>query len=354
MKEKTTMKLRKLVTTLLIFAPLGPSAATQAPSPAGTGELFNADTPLALDIVMERQALCPRLDRSQCPDASATLVYRDTLGTEHQVTARVRLRGRWKQENGNCQFPALFVFFSGVDDDPLFAGQDMLPLTTHCRRQKEYEQNVLKEFLGYRILNLLTEKSLRVRLVRVSYLTPGAHSKPVVRYGFFSEHFRSMARRHGGEVWKTDQFNPLEADPFETALVDLFQFMIGNTDWSSIYGHNIVVIRDQTGTPTAVPFDLDFAGLVNARYAGPPPNLPLKSVRQRLYRGICRADVDWEQLFHYFEGKREAIMALLDEVPGLSSRQRDRSASYLADFYKLMHNPKLRQKKIIAACRGRS
>ena len=301
---------------------------------------------------MERKALCRRPNQHDCSDTPATLVYRDAQGTEHSVAASVRVRGRWKPENGNCRFPALFVFFPPMDGNPLFAGQEMLPLTTHCQPQKEYEQFVLKEFLGYRILNLLTDKSLRVRLVRVNYLTPDSRSKPMIRYGFFSEHFRSMARRHDAEVWQTNKFNPIDGDPFEAALIDLFQFMIGNTDWSSIYGHNIVVIRDRAGKPTAVPFDLDFAGLVNASYAGPPPNLPLRSVRQRLYRGMCRADIDWAQLFGYFEGKREAIMALLDDVPGLSNRHRKRATNYLRDFYELLDTPKLRKRKIIAACRG--
>ena len=351
------MNLRRLIVMLLIFPPLGLSAAIQELDPAGGGgepPLFSGNVPLALDFIMEKKALCRRPDRKPCPDAPATLVYRDAQGTEHRVAANVRVRGRWKRENGNCRFPALFVFFSAVDEDSLFTGHDMLPLTTHCQPNKEYEQYVLKEFLGYRILNLLTDKSLRVRLVKLSYQTPGARTKPVVRYGFFTEHFHSMARRHNAEVWKPKKFNPLEADPFDAALVALFQFMIGNTDWSSIYGHNVVVIRDRFGLPTPVPFDLDFSGLVNARYAGPPPNLPLSSVRQRLYRGMCRTDTDWGQLFRYFEGKREAIMALLEEVPALSKQHRKRAANYLTDFYKLLDTPTMRQQRIIAACRGQA
>lgn len=346
------MKPNQLATTLLLIL-LGPWAAGQELRPGDGSSLFADNAPLAIDFVMDQSLLCRAPNRSNCPDAPATIVYKDKLGVEHRVAVRVRIRGRWKPENGNCRFPALFVFIDTTQNDPLFAEHDVLPLTTHCQPRKEYEQYLLKEFLGYRILNQLTAKSLRVRLVRVAYSSPGASKQPVVRYGFFIEHFSAMARRHGAKIWRPEKFNPLDADPFEAAIVSLFQFMIGNTDWSIVYGHNIVVIRDQHGLPTPVPFDLDFAGLVNARYAGPPPNLPIRSVRQRLYRGMCRSNVDWAEVFGYFGYKRESIMTLVTEIPGMSDQHRRRATSYVAEFYKLLDNPKLRKKRIINACRGK-
>ena len=74
---------------------------------------------------------------------------------------------------GALHHPPLFVSFGDeTARGTLFEGQTMLPLTTHCRDSSSYEQYVLKEYLAYRIYNLLTDKSLRVRLARVRTATP--------------------------------------------------------------------------------------------------------------------------------------------------------------------------------------
>ena len=331
--------------SLIAAVPAGIDATVRESS------LFEQDAPLKLDFVMDKDALCRR-PTDDCDDAPAELHYTDTSG-RHRVAANIRVRGRWKPDNGNCRFPALFVFFSQqASSDPVFAGQDMLPLTTHCQTRRQYEQYVLKEYLAYRIFNVLTDKSLRVRLASISYREPGDSSDSLVRYGFFTEHFRSMARRHAAELWQPKKFDPFHGDAFELAVMDLFQFMIGNTDWSAIYQHNIVLIRDRSGLPTAVPFDLDFSGLVAAEYAGPSPNLRLKSVKQRMFRGICRPDTDWQRLFAHFQSKRAEISALVHQVPDLAGKHRKRAAGYLDRFYKILDDPKQREKKIVSACRG--
>ena len=160
-----------------------------------------------------------------------------------------------------------------------------------------------------------------------------------------------MADRHDAKVSQETKFNPFDSDAFDAGITDLFQFMIGNTDWSSIFLHNVVVVRTRSGIPIAVPFDLDFAGLVNASYAGPPPNLQIRSVKNRIFRGICRPDIEWSRLFEHFAHKRAAIMALVDHVPDLSRKHRNRVADYLTGFFELLDNSKQRKKKISNACR---
>ena len=51
----------------------------------------------------------------------------------------------------------------------IFEGQDKFRVVTHCRDRDEYEENVLEEYLAYRIYALLTEISFRVRLARITY-----------------------------------------------------------------------------------------------------------------------------------------------------------------------------------------
>ena len=175
---------------------------------------------------------------------------------------------------------------------------------------------MLKEHLAYRIYNALTDKSLRTRLARVTYHDTSGRTESLTRYAFFVEHFDSLAKRHDAVVWKPERFDVLDADPVEMATLDVFEYMIGNTDWSAVFNHNVVLIRDAAGRATAVPYDFDFSGLVDAEYASVAPQLPIRNVTQRWFRGVCRPDTDWPHVFSAFQERRGAIEQLARARPG--------------------------------------
>jgi hypothetical protein len=152
-------------------------------------------------------------------------------------------------------------------------------------------------------------------------------------------------------MWETPRLNPAQTDSMEMATMELFQYMIGNTDFSSLGQHNIVLLRTSEGRVTTLPFDFDFSGLVNAKYAGPDPRLPLQSNRQRLYRGFCHPDLDWDELFQRFIDKKVQVFELLDSTPGLTRRAQKSTRKFLHEFYEILDSPKLRQKNIVDACR---
>jgi hypothetical protein len=137
----------------------------------------------------------------------------------------------------------------------------------------------------------------------------------------------------------------------EMATMELFQYMIGNTDFSSLGQHNMVLLRSKDGEVSPLPFDFDFSGLVAAKYAGPDPRLPLQSNRQRLYRGFCHPSLDWDELFQKFIDRKADVFELLDSTPGLTKRAQKSTRKYLNDFYEILDSPKLRQKNIVGACR---
>jgi AAA family ATP:ADP antiporter len=344
------LPLRTAVMTCLLG---GVVLALPAASKADQDGLFTADEPLRMDFVMDMRALCRNPERKQCEDVPATLVYWTDTGEERRVEARVRVRGRWRRANGKCSLPALFLYFSATSTaGTVFEGQDMLPLTTHCQNGKRrYDQLVLKEYLAYRLYNLFTDKSLRVRLAHITYRDASGRKKPMERYGFFTEHFDSLAQRQAAEVWKPERFDPLLANPMELATMDLFQYMIGNTDWSALAGHNVMHIRDAEGIATAVPFDFDFSGLVDAPYAGPNPKLPLRNVKERLYRGFCNPGTDWAALFTEFQRRQGQISGLIEEVPDLTKREIRVMTRYVERFFEVVASGKQRQRNIVEACR---
>ena len=303
-----------------------------------------------MELVFDVRALCRNPERAACPDLPATLVYRDALDQERRVTVALRTRGRYRADTVQCELPALFVFFTGDTRDTLFAGENMLPLTTHCARSAGYEQYLLKEYWAYRIYETLASKSLRVRLVHMTYRDAAGRLEPIERYAFFTEHFESLARRHGATVRPKGDFDPRTADPAQVATFDLFQYAIGNTDWSSVKGHNVLLV-ESGGLVTPVPFDFDFSGLVNAEYASVSPELSISSVRQRVFRGVCNPATDWDAAFAHFAVLHEDILRLADEIPGLEPRQRARAAEYLEGAFATFASPQRRQTLIVDACR---
>jgi hypothetical protein len=337
----------------VLVAPLSwavPPALEAAPAPAGPAPgVFDRDEPLELGLYADLKSLCHDPDRQGCTDLPATLVYAED-GVERSVQVSLHSRGRFRSASGGCELPALFVYFTGESSGTLFAGEKMLPLTTHCRQGAQYEQYVVKEYLAYRIYNALTDKSLRARLARVTYHDASRRGEPLVRYAFFTEHFDSLARRADAVVFKPERFDLLEADANEIATFDLFEYMIGNTDWSAVFRHNVMLIRDAAGRPTAVPYDFDFSGLVDAEYATVAPQLPIHDVKQRVFRGLCRPDTDWDRAFASFAQRRAAIYALLD-AQALDGAARAQARRYVDGFFAVLDSPARRDREVVAACR---
>ena len=116
-------------------------------------------------------------------------------------------------------------------------------------------------------------------------------------------------------------------------------------------GHNVLRVENNAGLVTPVPFDFDFSGLVDAEYAGVAPQLPIRNVRQRLFRGVCHPETDWETAFAHFAARREDVLKLADEIPGLEPRQRRAAVEYLEGAFATFASPERRQALIVGACR---
>lgn len=314
--------------------------------------LFASDETLELGMELDFGDLCLNPEAGDCAKARAVILYRDDDGSQRRLDVRLKTRGRWRKDTGNCAFPALFIDFDGTDTaDTPFAGQDVLPFTSHCQHfRKEYHAYTLLEFLAYRYYNLLTDDSVRVRLARIAYRDTGSRRR-YVRYGFFSEHFGHMGERIGAEWFEPDELDPRATDAMALARLSLFQYMIGNLDWSVVIPHNVALFRRASGEVVAAPFDFDYAGLVDAEYAAPPKFMNLRSVRIRRYRGFCRPEIEWDRLFAGFEAIRPAVLGLLSEQEGLERGSRRRGRYFLNQFYDTLDSPRKREERIIDACR---
>jgi hypothetical protein len=253
----------------------------------------------------------------------------------------VALRMRGKSRAIFCGFPPLRLDFAPESvEGTEFAGQDKLKLVTHCKGSGEFEQNVLEESAAYRILNVLTELSFRIRLLRVNYVdTDRPRSAAVTRYAFVIESDEEFARRIGGDSLGVRNVSRNMLDARHAALVYTFHYLIGNTDWSLVryvddeYCCHNGKLFSVDNSNYYIPYDFDMSGLVNASYAEPQPELRLRNVRTRRYRGYCTDRDVLTEALRTVVGHRDAILGVFSELPGLSAKTRQRQHRYLERFF---------------------
>ena len=343
-----------VVAVLLSFALAGTRASgrTQesAPAAAPPATLFATPEPLVFTLATDLR----RLLRDRGADRAehgATLRYLAAGGDTVSLDVDVRTRGIFRLKR--CAFPPLRLDFPASRvHGTAFAGQDKLKLVTHCRSSRSYEQNVLQEYLLYQILNILTERSFRARLARVTYVDTTGRDDPLARYAILLEAEDALARRLGTTVVEAASVPDPLTEPEHLTLVAVFQYLIGNTDWS-IWGlHNITVLRDTAGTLFGIPYDFDFAGVISAPYASPPPQLPIRSVRERFYRGFCQPDTLLASVLARFRAAQDSIYALYRAVPDLSVGGARQALAYYDAFYRTINDPAAVRREFVRGCRS--
>ena len=326
----------------------------------GIAPLFAIATPL--EVTIEAPLTTLMRDRPEEEYLSGTLSYTGDEGTERILDLKIRTRGNYRRKEEHCDFaPIRLNFRKKQVADTIFARQDKLKLVTHCQSDRPYyEQLVLREYLAYRFLHVMTSKSFGVRLLRINYVdTEGA--EPMTKIGFVIEEDDDVAERNGMHSVKTGDISNADLDRGQQNLINVFQYMIGNTEYSLYIAepgktccHNSKLMSASMGAPyTPLPFDFDFAGIVNARYAQPNPRYDLKNVRQRLYRGLCENNDLLPDTFQLFVDKKDAIYSVVDQLELLTSRSRRDTTWYLNAFYNQILNPKRVRTRFISDCEDR-
>lgn len=297
--------------------------------------------------------------RSLEDDMPGTFTYLDAdTGEAVTLDIGIRTRGRFRHDRTTCPFAPLRLNFRKTKGT-LLAKSDKIKLVTHCRKaSKRYEQAVLKEYIAYRILNTLTDWSFRVRLLRVRYLESSDGREVDTTYAFLIEHDSQLAKRIGMKVDDAESTTIAALDSAHTNIVSVFQFLIGNTDFSPIKGmpgeaccHNHVLLKNDD-TQISVPYDFDVSGIVAPPHARPNPRFKLASVKQRLYRGRCANNEHLDATLEIFRDRREAIYGLIAGLDGMTNFEKKRTAGYINDFYKVIDTPRFLQRDIVKDCLG--
>jgi hypothetical protein len=236
----------------------------------------------------------------------------------------------------------------------VFEGQDRLKLVTPCMDDRDaYQRYIYDEYLAYRVLNLLTPHSYRVRLVEVTYEDTSGEYETRTKHAFLLEADEQMAERNRAVFLEVPQIDPRMTDALPAVLMGMFSYMIGNTDWSAVLFHNAVVMRTEDGRHVAVPYDFDHSGVVNARYAQVSPLIAdrIRTVRQRLYREFCRPELTFANVVPMFEGKRAEIQDLYRTFPYYAEPGHAEDAlEYYEDFWEVVGDEDEFEDEILDEC----
>ena len=303
---------------------------------AEASPLFASTEPLAVTLGADFKAI--NRDR----DAASTQRYPGTLtvaGAE-PLDVQFSARGHVRRMARTCDYVPLRVQFTKkATAGTVFAKQDAVKLVVQCAGGNEYEQYILREYLAYKIFNVVTSRSFRARLARVSYVDRAGKSAGT-RLGIFLEDEGDVARRMEGRIVQLPRlmFDDLDMDSLMPMMV--FEYMIGNTDYSIYALHNVRIVQRPDKSLHPVPYDFDFSGLVNPPYALPARGLMLKSVVDRMYRGPCRRQELVDPIVANFVAKRDIIRALPDSIPGLDKTARSDARNYIDSFYTSIRSSK--------------
>lgn len=268
---------------------------------------------------------------------------------------KVKTRGHFRRNPQNCNMPPLKIKISKKvrKSKNIFSGHHQLKLVVPCQKNlAKYQEYVMLEYLVYKTYNLLTDSSFKVRLVNIELIDTINSKKSLEMKGFFIEETKQLAYRLNAKKGKMERFHQENVSREQMTLLAVFQYMVGNTDWSVNVGHNIKLLYvNMDNKPIAVPYDFDWSGMVNAPYAVPAPQLGINSVRERLYRGYEREIEEFEPIVKLFNQKKDEIYDLYNNFEWLSERSKKTALKYLDDFYKTINNPKKLKREFIDNCR---
>jgi hypothetical protein len=332
--------------------PNAPKEPKEPKDPKGESKvptLWTSETPIPMTLRVNIKQV--RKDKGEgAPWRWASLSYQDS-GKTIDVPLRVRTRGIYRLKN--CQFPPLRLNFSGKETkNTIFEDVDKPKLVNYCKDQDAYEQYILQETQLYRIYQLLTPLSHRVRLAKMSYVDSASGKSDAQRYAIIVEDPDALANRFKAKIVKQKGAQAADFEPSELAMAYMFLYFIGNLDFSFNGLHNTELLATLDGRILPVSYDFDYAGAVNTSYAVPPPNYNVSSVRQRKFLGYCEIAPEYPGAVAKFIEKKDAIYALYrDEIGKLLSPSIVRETlSYFDDFYEQVKTPQDAERNIIRYC----
>lgn len=313
--------------------------------------LFLSDEILNIELRTDFTAI--KADTSEDPVFyDGKLIYHEPDGKTKKFDVKVRARGDFRRRPDICSFPPIMVNFRKKQvRSTIFDGEDKLKLVTAC----QIEEDVIEEFLIYRMYNLVTPLSFKVRLANIKYYDTADERELFERYSFFIEDDDRLAERFDASKYE-GFLTPFDLDRENFMLMSVFEYLIGNKDWFISSRRNVTILRpdDTTKALHAVPYDFDFASLIDASYTK-PRNVPERNLStRRVFKGLCYTSEEFEKTFRTFRNLKPVFESLFEVEELISRSTRNRNLWYLDEFYEIIQDEELFRKEFMETCETRS
>lgn len=331
--------------------------------------IFSFTGPLPLKLQYTNKQVKKETDKHNA--IYTDVLYKTNTGWD---TIPVYLNARGNFRRANCYFsPLKMNIKKSFSKNTIFEGHKKLKIVLPCLLQNRGNDDVLKEYLAYKIYELVSDTHFKTRLASIEYedtrgekdeihplaafipkdfqtatLFEGeeafASKKPKKHHlkAILIEDDKVVAKRHGAQVLKRF-VHPLNQEEITSITNAFFQFMIGNTDFSTAYQHNQKLIFKE-GKTIPLPYDFDMSGLVNASYAVVSniqnTALDITDVEQRVYRGFKRDEKLFYIVRELFLNKREKVYELINQhkIYFEEDKSHKQAKDYLKSFYDILDN----------------
>lgn len=260
-------------------------------------------------------------------------------GEELEFTAETKIRGNTRKKV--CDNAPIKIKLDKAQLTALGINADVnkLKLVLQCENHPRNFQQLLKEKLIYDLYEIVDPANhMLVKLIKLEMYEDGEMKENLNAY--LVEDEESYAYRMNARVLETGRINYGNLPRPEYFRLCFFQYMIGNCDWSIGNKHNIELVKlPDAKDLVSVPYDFDYAGLVNNSYAVPPEQLPIESVTQRYF--LIQAEMNKEEVdvvIDFYESKKDDFLATIQSQPFLDDKSKKSVTSYIESFYKTLSN----------------
>ncbi|MGC6402063.1 MAG: hypothetical protein ACON4A_01320 [Flavobacteriaceae bacterium] len=310
--------------------------------------LFQDMTPIEIKLSYSNKELRKDTNDSTFIDTEMQYKYN---GNWEVIPVSLRARGNFRR--AECYFPPVKMKIKKSNaKNTLFEGNKRLKLVLPCKLETNNNDNILQEYMAYKLYEAISPYHFKTRRVKITFAEKkGKKIKEHMLEGFLIEDDDLVADRFEGKV--LERFiHPLAMDAESSAQNAFFQFMIGNTDFSTAYQHNGKLLYiDKKIIP--LPYDFDMSGLVDASYATVNTTLGIKSVKDRKYRGFKRDNAVLEGVRSQFLTQKQKLMDIVGSMAGdfESEKEFGETQSYIESFFKVLENDKDFQASIVSQVR---
>ena len=270
----------------------------------------------------------------------------------NQVELDVKLRARGNARKKVCQFPPIKVKAAKQQLKALGYGpENKLKLVLPCQAGKMHEDCLLREALAYQLYELIDSIHVKTKIIALQCWQNGIEKHSF--NAFLVEDKEAMTSRLNGRLLSQGKIRVTSLERWLYLKICFFQYMIANTDWSVASRHNLQFLQlPGYQRVVAVPYDFDYAGLVNTSYAIPGSTIPIEDVSQRYFQGKNVTEQEARECSQFFLSRKEQVLQYCQSMNLLRARSMDSVHQYLVDFFDLLEEEERMIKTFVNAPGG--